>query len=336
MTVNVHSCADQQGSEESDHFIVDIEEECVVELTGGRGNNVYTIYPTAGSSIVITDFSLNHDIIDLTLMRNIRSFKSVNMTRGSVRMHLPNRQTIILLNRDPAEMTPDHFRFRKAKRERDVIMSVGQITFILVIVVIGFFAAHRVKGVLSEKPIVAWFTWEKRDEKVENEFTGMYTSLRLHRVAPLNVKGLLEQLESRDETPVFALHAKVPMLTLPSSKDVMHGVAVTDTRVTSPDVGWTQSHADADMFSMDQLDAMMSFASSDDTNSSDISDALSISSSENNELLVTADNIRKMNNEYYCNHSMYSSSCSDSNIEDDCDVLGSISSESDVDEDCEW
>lgn len=128
-------CDVYDGSEADDKFIIEVEEECSVILSGGSGRDVYTVGISPKSTITVTDFNITTDVIDLSLFKEIKSIKDVNMTRGSVYIHLPGAQTIILLHCDPVNMTAKHFSFAGSRNGEDAT-TVYMIAFIASLIVL--------------------------------------------------------------------------------------------------------------------------------------------------------------------------------------------------------
>lgn len=130
----VTECGEYSGSNGDDEIIVDTPPNCPVTLTGGSGKDVYIVKSIPKALLTISDFNILTDRINLKEIRGVKSFSDVNMTRGSVIIHLPNSQKIVLLNCDPDEMSKQHFVFAARHHEEDTLMGAAFIVFIIVMV----------------------------------------------------------------------------------------------------------------------------------------------------------------------------------------------------------
>lgn len=133
-------------------FYVDVEPHCSVLLRGVAGNNVYTIHPSALSHVTIADFKLESDVLDLRAFASIRSFRDINMTRGSVRIHLPDEQNIVLLDLDPIDMSAKQFYLVKSSGPSSsrLVLGAVEITLAIIIFGIGLYLVHRIKSNMDE------------------------------------------------------------------------------------------------------------------------------------------------------------------------------------------
>ena len=139
--VIVDDCDVYDGSASDDRFVIVVQEDCSVTLHGGLGRDVYAIGPSPKSIITITDFNITTDVIDLSQFKEFKSIRDVNMTRGSVRIHLPEAQLIVLTNRDPSDMRPEHFTFTphdKTAEAGDVYVVAFIASLFLFMVCIGW------------------------------------------------------------------------------------------------------------------------------------------------------------------------------------------------------
>ena len=82
-------------------------------MSGHGGVNVYKFVSSPRSTATITDFKLEVDKIDLSMFSSLRSLRDVNMTAGSVLIHLPEAMTIVLLYHSPSDMTRNNFILHK-------------------------------------------------------------------------------------------------------------------------------------------------------------------------------------------------------------------------------
>lgn len=128
----VTECETVLGSDGDDQFIVDTAKGCRVLLQGGNGRDVYTVHPSPSSAVTISDYDTRMDKIDLRYFPHIKSFKQVNMTRGSVIIHLPQLQTIVITNHFPADMKSSNFVFVKPSKTDGIFVGFAMIMFFVV------------------------------------------------------------------------------------------------------------------------------------------------------------------------------------------------------------
>jgi VCBS repeat-containing protein len=82
-------------------------------LTGGAGSDTFVITADAGSQVTMNDFdNLDpNEKIDITAFTDITSFNDLTITQGSAIVHLPDEQTIHILNLEPDDMSASNFIF---------------------------------------------------------------------------------------------------------------------------------------------------------------------------------------------------------------------------------
>lgn len=107
--IELSQCLNYTGTSRQERVTVSIPENCRLFLHGCNGADLYILRPASNSVIFLSNFSLEVDIIDLSLFPLIHRWKDVKMTAGSVRIHLPGHMTVVLLYHSPADMTAKHF-----------------------------------------------------------------------------------------------------------------------------------------------------------------------------------------------------------------------------------
>ena len=128
----VTECDTVIGSDGNDQFVVDVAAKCHVILHGGAGSDVYTFHPCQALVVTIADYNSQVDRVDLRQFPHIKSLKDVNMTRGSVVIHLPQFQTIIISNYVPSDMKDSHFIFAKSSKSEGIFVGFAMILFFVV------------------------------------------------------------------------------------------------------------------------------------------------------------------------------------------------------------
>jgi len=118
--VIVDECSRYAGQNSSEVFVVDVPEGCEVTVLGSGGRDIYTIKPSAKSIVTIEHFNLTSNVIDLSLHRSLRKWSDIVMTRGSVKIHLPTDQLVVLTGCDPSDMTPKHFILNSSKDDSEL------------------------------------------------------------------------------------------------------------------------------------------------------------------------------------------------------------------------
>jgi len=135
--VIVDECSRYAGQNSSEVFVVDVPEGCEVTVLGSGGRDIYTIKPSAKSIVTIEHFNLTSNVIDLSLHRSLRKWSDIVMTRGSVKIHLPTDQLVVLTGCDPSDMTPKHFILNSSKDDSELFTTYA-IAAMSIIGVISF------------------------------------------------------------------------------------------------------------------------------------------------------------------------------------------------------
>ena len=107
--VSATECSGYVGSDLKEKFVINVTAGCNLTLSGRGGADVFKFVSSPRSTATITDFNLEMDRIDLSLFTELRSWRDVSMTAGSVLIHLPDGMTIVLLRHSPSDMTSKHF-----------------------------------------------------------------------------------------------------------------------------------------------------------------------------------------------------------------------------------
>ncbi|MCT4635319.1 MAG: integrin alpha [Rickettsiales bacterium] len=97
------------GTSLNEDFIIDSLSD--VTLTGGKGNDLFTVKPNSNTQTIITDFDKDNERIDLSFFDNIQGIDDLTITSGSAMVNLGNDQTIRLLDLDPSDVAEDNFIF---------------------------------------------------------------------------------------------------------------------------------------------------------------------------------------------------------------------------------
>ncbi|MCT4635264.1 MAG: hypothetical protein N4A31_03325 [Rickettsiales bacterium] len=109
VVVGIITGGKHNGTVEKENFIINVTSS--VEITSGGGEDLFTILPHASVNITITDFNQSSQVIDLRPFTNIFSINDINITSGSVIVHLPEEQKIRLLYLVPSDIKFDNFVF---------------------------------------------------------------------------------------------------------------------------------------------------------------------------------------------------------------------------------
>ena len=107
--VSATECKQYVGSDMKELFVINVTAGCNMTFSGRGGADVFKFASSPKSTSTITDFNLETDKIDLSLFTELRSWRDVKMTPGSVLIHLPEAMTIVLLHHSPSDMTSKHF-----------------------------------------------------------------------------------------------------------------------------------------------------------------------------------------------------------------------------------
>ena len=118
------------GTISNENFIIDSSQDSII--TGGGGDDKFTILTHANVTTTITDFDNQHEFIDISIFTNIKSMNDFAITKGSAIIHLPEEQRVILQNLNPSDLTADNFIFAKdqtgdIKPENEFSLSTGAI-----------------------------------------------------------------------------------------------------------------------------------------------------------------------------------------------------------------
>jgi hypothetical protein len=81
-----------------------------VTVTGNGTVNRFIIYPQSNSKIIITNFQLFYDVIDVSAISGLQTMNDLDYSTPPLTIHLPN-QTIQFLNCDEWEFTERNFIF---------------------------------------------------------------------------------------------------------------------------------------------------------------------------------------------------------------------------------
>ena len=134
--MNIKECDLTLGSRASEVFVIDVPSGCIFTLYGGSGDpDVYRFVHSSKSRIQIADFNLETDKIDLSLFTELRSWRDVNMTAGSVLIHLPENMVVILLNTSLSDISPRNFVFAEdatgVSNDNDSLFSTANVATVV-------------------------------------------------------------------------------------------------------------------------------------------------------------------------------------------------------------
>ena len=198
----LRQCRDYVGSEENERFVILVDSTCNMSITSKEGFDTFLILASPHSTITITDFSLDNDVIDLRNFETIRSWKDVKMTAGSVLIHLPDNMTVVLLHHSPTDMTPKHFLFRssgttymsKALRVAYIVLSVISLAMLFEFFIKLAVGYHRSKNTSSVASI------DDEEQEVDDIESGgqHWTSNETPQVANHSIHPIPEESEEDD------------------------------------------------------------------------------------------------------------------------------------------
>lgn len=109
-SVNITQGGNFTGTNKDEKFLINVSRDIII--SGGGGSNMFTIFPYNKITITITDFVPHKDSINLEKF-SIYNFKEINITKGSIIIHLQKDQRIILLKLNPVDVTEDNFILTK-------------------------------------------------------------------------------------------------------------------------------------------------------------------------------------------------------------------------------
>lgn len=108
-TQEVKSGGVHNGTSGRDSFVIDVADNVVI--TGGEGDDIFIVHQHSNVNITITDFDKDKEVIDLSLLNDVRSIDDITITRGSAVVNLPSSQKVILQNLEPSDIGESNFVF---------------------------------------------------------------------------------------------------------------------------------------------------------------------------------------------------------------------------------
>lgn len=105
------------GTSFNEDFIIDSSSD--ISITGGGGNDQFTVKPNSNTQTTITDFDKDNEKIDLSFFDNINTIDDFTITAGSAMINLEDDQTIRLLNLQPSDITADNFILSESMNDDD-------------------------------------------------------------------------------------------------------------------------------------------------------------------------------------------------------------------------
>jgi predicted SnoaL-like aldol condensation-catalyzing enzyme len=103
------------GSPKQENFVINVTTNTII--TGGGGGDLYCLKPSSNIMVTITDFDQNSDMVDFSAFQYINSINDLNITYGSVLIHLEGEQKLRLLNLSISDVSNDNFIFFSAPNQ---------------------------------------------------------------------------------------------------------------------------------------------------------------------------------------------------------------------------
>jgi hypothetical protein len=103
----ISSGGSYNGTTARENFIINTNTS--ITITGGGGDDRFTVKPSNNINITITDFDKDREQVDLSSFPGIRSFNDFAVTQGSAIVDLPENQKVILQNLQPSDISSNNF-----------------------------------------------------------------------------------------------------------------------------------------------------------------------------------------------------------------------------------
>jgi hypothetical protein len=189
-----------RGTTENDIFTVKSAGDVV--MLGNGGEDGYILYPSENNRLIVRDFNISSDVIDISNFNYIKTIEDLSISQGSTIINFANNQKVILSNINSKEITADNFIFHESNNEEDsslptVLIVVGAVTFFMVLIAASvclyYNFADNSNKISPEAPSSA----QSNPTPSAQEYPFVFSSHQVNPASSVEIRGVEEVLKER-------------------------------------------------------------------------------------------------------------------------------------------